>query len=202
MKIISLDCETDGLYGPIIAIGAVLWENGQTVGFGRRVSWEPDSAWVLENVWPQCKDLPQTISPLGAFASWWAANKRDALVIADVGVPVEARLFRDMVAGSFMGEFDGPYPLHEVATLLLAAGVDPDIDRETYAFDGGVPDVSIVGDPHNPVFDARVSLACWLKASVVLEENQLLRHAAEVEHQSRLRASIDPEGEPRPGSMD
>jgi hypothetical protein len=48
----------------------------------------------------------------------------------------------------------GPFPLHEVATLLLAAGVDPHIGRQSYAEEmlGGQ-----TGTRHEPLWEAYLS---------------------------------------------
>lgn len=175
MKIISIDCETDGLYGGVWAIGAVCWDDSRqnpitSVYAGRTPIRFPFviEPWVLENVAPHCGDLPEhefSYDLFADFARWWKANREQgAIVIADIGVPVEARLWRDLVIGGHLDAFRGPYPQHEVATMLLAAGVDPDVDRLEYADRAEHPGVT----PHNPVHDAEVSLLCWLKAREVL----------------------------------
>src|SRR5690606_2581197 len=71
-------------------------------------------------------------------AFWWFWRKWNAreapATIADCGSAVEATLFASAQALDLdEREFKGPYPLHEVATRLDAAGVDPDIDRVEFS---------------------------------------------------------------------
>lgn len=167
MRIVSIDCESVGLYGPVWAIGAVAIENGkEQATFAAKSIMYPEQLsdeWVRENVWPQCVDLPTTspASLFEQFAIWWLDYKIESTAIADFGVPVEARLFRELVSRALIGPFDGPYPLHELGTLLLAAGVDPDINRAEYA--------EVERSQHNPLDDARVAAYCWQKAAAELD---------------------------------
>ena len=47
-------------------------------------------------------------------------------MVADCAWPVEAKFLLQCVADDPLGrEWGGPYPLHELATLLLAKGYDP-----------------------------------------------------------------------------
>jgi hypothetical protein len=52
----------------------------------------------------------------------------------------------------------GPYPMHELGTALLLAGVDPDVNRRELA---GRPDLV----QHDPVDDAIAAALCWRKAT-------------------------------------
>lgn len=158
MKIIGIDAETDGLYGPIWAIGmCVLSEDGRVdSNFGVRTSYEPSDEWVRTNIWPVCQGLP-TMSRTRMHDEFWNhwrdLTDKGWITIADFGAPVEARLFRDMIADDRSRWFQGPYPLHELATALLLNGYDPDIARETLAERVGM--VEFV--KHNPVHDAEMT---------------------------------------------
>lgn len=161
MRIFSVDAESDGLYGDIWAIGAVVWQDGKIVDtFARQVSYEPEDEWVLKNIWPLL-DLPK--SGKGKmredFWAFWLKHKEGTICLSDFGAPVEAYLFRRCI-GDDLAErkWQGPYPMHELGTALYLAGVDPDVDRIAFS---GITDAV----KHNPVDDARVSLACWLKVT-------------------------------------
>ena len=111
--------------------------------------------WVRDNVLPALGDAPDTHdSPRAmrdAFWTWLSAHKSGALVVADCGWPVEAGLLSACVADDPARAFAGPYPLHEVASLLFAAGLDP---LATHG-DEVLPGRS--DEKHHPVYDAHVS---------------------------------------------
>lgn len=161
MKIFCFDAETDGLYGPVWAVGAVVLDsaNGWLARFGAQL--DPDTVtdpWVRQHVVPVV-DLPRFSRGredlLNAFWAFWVTHKEDAVCVADVGAPVEAGLFRACVELDLAArQWEGPLPLHELATALLMAGVDPDVDRREYSGATGLV-------PHNPVDDATASALCW-----------------------------------------
>lgn len=160
--IFCVDAETNGLYGDVWAIGAVVADDaGKIVAtFAGQIEYTGQNEWVRENVAPFVS-LPRYESARAlrdAFWAFWLAHREGAVCIADFGSPVESGLFRACVQDDpDARQWLGPYPLHEVGTALLCAGIDPDIDRvELSGLTGLVK--------HNPVDDARASLACWEKA--------------------------------------
>ncbi len=162
MKVFCVDAETDGLYGPVWAIGAVVLDDGE-VAHAFRAQIDPSvvaDEWTRANVVPVV-DLPLFASRadlLEAFWAFWVTHSADAICVADVGAPVEAGLFRACVERDLEARrWEGPYPLHELATALLAAGVDPDVDRRAFC---GRPDLT----PHDPADDALASALCWQRA--------------------------------------
>jgi len=79
----------------------------------------------------------------------------DALVIGHVVWPVEARFLADAHVADL---FTGPYPLLDVAPLLLAADQDPtSIDSYLAAHELPIPD----GSPHHPLYDARAAATAF-----------------------------------------
>ena len=137
-NVFYFDAETDGLYGAVWAIGAVVQTHDgvEIARFAGQV--DPSDltdGWVRENIAAHIK-LPRS--------------------------PVESGLFRACVEDSPAERtWEGPYPLHEVATLLLAAGIDPDIDRVEFSGLTGLT-------KHNPIDDSLASAACWRKARKML----------------------------------
>jgi hypothetical protein len=161
MSTFSFDAETDGLYGDAWAIGAVAKDGDiEKVFAGQVDSSDLQNEWVRQNVAPFVS-LPRYESARAlrdAFWAFWLEHREGAVCIADFGSPVESGLFRACVADDLdTRQWLGPYPLHEVGTALLCAGIDPDIDRIEFSGLTGLV-------KHNPVDDARASLACWLKA--------------------------------------
>lgn len=176
--VISIDVESNGLHGDAFAIGGVLLdERGvvQQLFEGRCPILGPVDAWVEKNVIPVLRTMPETDqTPLAMRDRFWTwlTNTRaefpQAILVADCGWPVEAGMFlaciRDDPAARGGG---GPYPLHEVATLLLAAGLDP---LGKYASDVLPVDANAYWQPHHPTYDAHASgliaLRCLKKLGV------------------------------------
>jgi hypothetical protein len=175
-RILSFDVEANGLHGEGFAVGAAVIEEDGAVRarFAGRAPIQGEvNPWVAENVLPALAGMEVTHASAAelraALWAWREAKQLEAkaagitlIEVADIGYPVEARFLAacqdDDLAGRAWG---GPYPLHEVATLLLAAGVDPDVNREEYAAD------ALVGREvrkHHPAWDAEVSAQCALKA--------------------------------------
>lgn len=160
MKIFSVDAETDGLYGEVWAIGATVLEAGKPIRhrFGAQIDRAVvTDEWTRTNVVPVV-DLPRFSSRedlLNGFWAFWLTHKSGADCIADVGDPVESGLFRACVELDIEARrWEGPYPRHELATALLMAGVDPDVDRRVFC---GRSDLV----PHDPVDDSLASALCW-----------------------------------------
>ena len=156
MKLFVFDVETDGLYGDGFAVGAVVLEDGKEVARFSGIA-EPEKVkneWVRENVIPHLDGLtefPTRKDMRNAFWEFWMKHRDGALCFADFGSPVESGFFRACVTDDPERRmWDGPYPLHEVGTLLLAAGIDPDIDRVEFS---GLKNLK----KHNPVDDALAS---------------------------------------------
>ena len=161
-KILSFDAETDGLWGRAFAIGALVYdESGREIA--RFVARLADSVvtdtWVQKNVLPTLVGLPVTHetyeSMLADFAVFYLANKADAEIVVHMGVPVESSILRDMHSQGCIGDWDGPFPLIEVAGELAQAGEDPtSVDKYVGKWGIVVPDF---GATHNPLYDSAVA---------------------------------------------
>lgn len=167
-KILSWDCESNGLWGKAFAIGAVLYEDGREVKtFYARCPIEGDvSIWVEENVLPQMADMAQThdnyVEMIKAFAEFFLENKDDADVIFHMGVPVEARVVLDMYDNDFIGLWDGAYPWLDIAGCLKQAGFDcTSVDSYNEAHGITVPQPE-PGGTHNPLYDSRAAALCYM----------------------------------------
>lgn len=108
--------------------------------------------WVAENVLPQMEGITENYSSyeelLGAFMRWRATVKGDAVEIVHMGVPVEARLFIDAHTMGIIGDWDGPYPLIDIAAF-------PEIWDSVDRYNG------TQGLPHNPLYDAIVAAVAY-----------------------------------------
>lgn len=161
MKIFSVDAETDGLYGSVWAIGAVVLDGETEI---ERFEGQLDPAyvtdeWVTKNIVPvvELKLYEDYIELLNTFWKFWMKWRDETVCVADFGAPVEAGLFRACVGFNRQERnWLGPYPMHELGTLLLIRGLDVDINRRELA---NRPELV----RHNPVDDALASGLCWQK---------------------------------------
>jgi len=152
------DVESIGFHGEAYAVGfCVVDEGGQEQGYGRYAC-NPASAagdmaghkWVAENAtFPatvNCRTIQEVRDHfISAYNGW---RSRGVIFAADCPFPVEARFllecFRD-----FPEQVALPYPLIDVASVVLAAGGDP-IGTFPRLGEGELP-------LHDPLADARQS---------------------------------------------
>lgn len=128
------DVESIGLHGEGFAVaGGVYLENGVA-------QWEfsaacppqnasgssADRAWVMENVPPVEPDYSHPKLVRTAFwMAWMKAKAQGAQMAAECQWPVEAGFVRACIADDDVRTWDGPYPFHEIASFMAAAGMDP-----------------------------------------------------------------------------
>ena len=161
--IFIVDAECDGLYGEIFSIGCiaadintlepVLKFNLTSVPGMEHVKQD----FVKENVIPAIRRdetmvfVEKPVSKLlEYFWIFYNTVRESSIVIADFGAPVEARLFSQCITDDADREFKGPYPLHELGTILLLNNIDPDFCRDSY-----YDDISL---KHAPYFDCLATL--------------------------------------------
>lgn len=152
------DVESIGLHGEGFAVGYVVVDRlGKEVA-SARFACDPQLAsgtdearrWVAEHI-PSL--TPTHASPVEVRAEFWAAwlvwKAKGAILFADCLWPVEARFLAQCVDDApVTREWEGPYPFHEIATVLLAAGKNP-TDKLPRKYDE-IPE-------HDPLADARQS---------------------------------------------
>jgi len=160
MQLISLDVESNGLWGKPFAIGVAVYDlNGNLL---EKKIWkspikEKINEWVKDNVLPalsNVKDTHQTYEDMMRdFSKWWLDNKEDSQILWHMGHIVEVFLFRELYNLGFIGEFDAPYTPFELAEILRLKGYEPDlVDEYIKAKDISLP--YIEGSTHNPLYDA------------------------------------------------
>lgn len=133
--IFVFDVESVGLHGEGFAVGGGVWIEG-IAQESFLLACDPDLAdgsisdrqWVNENVpaLPWVADDPRDVRR--RFWEVWEGAKRDypgVVMAADCGWPVEARFLAACVNDDKKRGFEGPYPFHEIATVLELAGMDP-----------------------------------------------------------------------------
>jgi hypothetical protein len=152
------DVESVGLHGEGFAFGYVVVNaEGERLEEGRHSCSLRDAKgdaegrdWVRKNV--PLDDFPEDcfMPPMLRACFWeiWKAwQGSGAVLVADCAWPVEARFLIACVDDDASRTWGGPYPLHELASFMVAAGMDP---HATY---DRLPD-----EPqHDPLGDARQS---------------------------------------------
>jgi hypothetical protein len=170
-----MDCESVGLHGETFAVGwVVVSPDGVEHDHGMMAcpmasargtsdaDIDPNRAWVAANVPVLTPSHDNPLQVRDAFWTTWLPWKDSGAVLAaDCAWPVEARFLAACVDdhGGTDREWQGPYPLHEIASFRLAAGFDPlaTVDR--------LPDELPV---HDPLADARQSARLLVEALDVL----------------------------------
>lgn len=150
------DVESNGLHGEAFAVAYVVYKDGTLVAensFSCPPSYaaglRDDITWVSKNV----PELPQTHTSVGgvldAFWDAWIAWKdQGAQMFAECAWPVEARFLIECIKRQGAeSNWNGPYPLHEIASFMAAAGMDP---MASYPYEEGET-------KHDPLSDARQS---------------------------------------------
>jgi hypothetical protein len=162
-RLLFIDAECNDLGGRAFAVALLLTdERGEVDHRVLRcpMAGEP-SHFVRDNVLPAladvpdtCPDYPTMLAGLRQPLTSWPFNS-GAAVLAHVAWPVEARLLLDVFPGDQV--WFGPYPLQDVATLLLAVGENPTSVDDYLARHGITPPP---GSPHHPLYDCRAADLC------------------------------------------
>jgi hypothetical protein len=178
-----VDAETDGLYGEVWAIGAVVMDDKcQIVDSFECCIRNPQlkDQWVIDNilgvVTSSIKDenkIDNYDDMLQKFWDFWMKHRESSICIVDVGYPVESHLFRVCVDKNRQErQWNGPYPTHEVATMLFAKGINPDINRIEFVenhlknnkYETALLYIQFEHHKtrkHNPLSDAYISCLCF-----------------------------------------
>lgn len=164
------DCESVGLHGETFAVGggvylensAVQWEFSMAcdplncVGNDIGLKWVADNCPIVEITHRNPKAVREAF-----WAIWHQAKADGAIMAADCAWPVESRFLIQCVNDKPKErEWQGPYPLMEIASYLAAAGMDP--MKEYDRLPSELP-------KHNPLCDARQSARMLSIAMAKLE---------------------------------
>lgn len=157
-KYFVFDVESIGLYGEGFAVGyvvvdrlgVVLEENIFSCPTISAVGKEDDRQWVEVNI-PKLPITHHTTKEVRK-AFWDVLQKwkeQEAIIVADCCYPVETNFLSACVRDNVIDKrWKAPYPLHELATLLMVKGLDP--LATSVRFENELP-------AHNPLNDSRLS---------------------------------------------
>lgn len=165
------DVESVGLHGMDFAVGFVVVngfgveiQHGLMVCDRNETFGTPNNLeWCAKNIPPMEITHSCPVEMRDAFWRQWVSWKeRGAILVADCAWPVEARFLANCVdEHPDEREWQGPYPLHDLGSILLAFGKDPLQKFGRKASE--LPE-------HNPLADARQSariLCETLRATVI-----------------------------------
>jgi len=173
------DVESIGLHGEGFAVGwVVVTREGQRLAEGvmacdpaRCIGTDENHQWAADNVPRLVYAFNHPRALRTAFwAEWRRWSDRGAQLVADCAWPVEARFLAACVDDDETREWQGPYPLHDLASVLLSCGRNP---LETVARrDDELP-------AHHPLNDARQSARVLVECLTRLaDEREINRRRA------------------------
>lgn len=165
------DVESIGLHGEGFAVAGGIYDaNGNplhefayhchpSVAKGE---WK-DREWVTENVTISIasvkQELPRQVRQ-AFWNEWMKAKEQKATMFVECGWPVEAAFLIQCIKDDPSRNWEGPYPMHEIASVMLAAGMNP---MATY---DRLPNELPV---HEPIADSRQSARLLVTALKSLE---------------------------------
>lgn len=168
--LVFFDVESVGLHGEGFAVGWVVVDAEGELQEERRWACPPetaagadsDRAWVAANVPPLAATHDSPSALRAAFWDVWQGwRERGAWLVADCPWPVEAGFLSACVKDQGpSAHWQGPYPLLDVSTLVMAAGRDPRAasERPTEA----------ERPAHDPLADAHHAIRRWRESGAVL----------------------------------
>lgn len=171
MKFMVFDVESVGLHGEGFAVGYVVVDKDtqgelnsglfacpakavKKEGLGND---EESLVWLEENIPGIPTNCTNARDVRNKFWAAWETWKAQVVLVADCAWPVEARFLIDCIRDDPTRKWNGPYPLVDLAGILIARGIDP-----TKSFDRLPNELPA----HNPLNDARQS-ARILKAHLI-----------------------------------
>lgn len=167
------DVESIGLHGEAFAVaggvyldGVVRWEFNYCCPLNEAKGDDGDREWVKNNVpvIPVTHRNPYTLKR--AFWREWQSAKSvypNIAMAAECLWPVEANFISSCIAQApDERKWEGPYPFHEIASVMFAAGMDPmaTYDREPSEMPA-----------HEPLADTRLSARLLSDALHILTTN-------------------------------
>ena len=149
-SILSIDAETNGLWGQAFAISALLFDaegNPSKQFIGRCPIEEKVNPWVEENCLPKMEDIKENYNDyktmLKAFFDFLQENK-DEVVLTHMGHIVESKLLHDAHQMGIIGDWDAPYLWYDVCLFF-------DDSTDKYCQENNIN----IGESntHNPIYD-------------------------------------------------
>lgn len=165
MVTFSIDLETNGLLGdPFIVSTRVYSSDGTFLeSFDGRCPIEGEiDSFVKEHVLPPNVDIVENYSSLLELSKDFVEFYKkfpNKTVISHIPYPVESGYFLWLQHHKLLGEFEGPYPLIDVGSMLHTKGEDP-TSLSSYLDKYGIT-VDVVGNDHCANYDTACAHAVY-----------------------------------------
>ena len=163
-KIMSLDVESNGLWGNPISIGFTIEENGKVIKKAEACyidEKENYDEWITTNVINPLKEnkkvlhLSSYLELLKWFADEYNSYKDEYTVVYHQGHIVESNLFKELVNHKLIGIWDAPYTPIEMSVILEMNGFNPDsVDSLVKQ---GLIEKPLESQTHQALYDAEVT---------------------------------------------
>ena len=159
---IFFDTEFTGLQQDttLISIGLVDEDNNTFYAELNDYNENQIDIWILNNVIKNLA-LPEehksTMVKLRENLSIWLAQYEKIEIWSDC-LAYDWVLFNQIWGHAFKIPKNIYYIPFDICTLFKIKGIDPDIDRENFAFNGRIPEQT---DKHNALWDAKVIKSCY-----------------------------------------
>ena len=163
-KIMSLDVESNGLWGNPISIGFTLEDNGNVL---KKVEAcyineqaEKYDDWVMENVISPLKENKEVLhfnsylELLKWFAMEYIKVRDEYTVLYHMGHIVESNLFKELRNNNLIGDWDAPYTPIEISVLLGVNGFNP--NSVDFLVKQGLIEKPAKSQTHQALYDAEV----------------------------------------------
>ncbi|AVQ21460.1 hypothetical protein C4N15_07285 [Fusobacterium necrophorum subsp. funduliforme] len=163
-KIMSLDVESNVLWGEPISIGFTIEEDEKILKKYEACFIDESKQyndWVQKNVIEPMKQNKNILhlSSYKGLLSWFADHynryKTEYTVLYHMGHIVEANLFKELVSSGYIGEWDAPYTPIEVSALLAVCKYDMDsVDKLAEL---GLIEKPSESQKHQALYDAKIT---------------------------------------------
>jgi hypothetical protein len=170
-KIISIDVETNGLWGLPVAIAAVMYVNGKEtdrIMYRRKIGSHTKSL-VKNNTLLEIDTFEYTHDSISDmyidFSMWWHENKKDAIVLYYFGKVVSRCLFRNLLESAFIDKSDVPHrPIYMSESLRFKNHASKSID--SFIKRNGLSIEDVGAYTNKPLYNAIAAITvyfelCW-----------------------------------------
>ncbi len=166
--IMSIDCESDGLFGKHIAVAMIVYNHNKTIVDSICCAIEkPEltNSWAIENVKIEPTEsnslilVPNYNELIYRAHEFYDLYIKNSMVLTDIPFPVDTSFIQILTNG----DIDySPYPIVDLSSVLISRGYSFNHPRaELYKFFNN--GIALEGSQHDPYFDATLTAQLYFK---------------------------------------